>query len=207
MNAWDCVVAVFGLWQLIKVADSKLSNITAVQMRSSEDCYEFPGPPLSFPPSPSPCQSSSPFSSPPACWPCCGGAATRPPDGTSFQSINVETWLWQPSWLQWSPGVLWGVQAPVRCDGGEVWHLWGPCRCLATTTRGEIGRGDWSGPACCVQAPGGRFANGLITRQYKPGQDIVVKVDVTANHKGFFTFKLCSNNNTAQDPTQQCFDK
>jgi len=57
------------------------------------------------------------------------------------------------------------------------------------------------------EAPGGRFANGLITRQYKPGQDIVVKVDVTANHKGFFTFKLCSNNNTAQDPTQQCFDK
>merc|ERR1711892_1458469 len=57
------------------------------------------------------------------------------------------------------------------------------------------------------EAPGGRFANGLITRQYKPGQDIVVKVDVTANHKGFFTFKLCSNNDTAQDPRQECFDK
>merc|ERR1711892_1346899 len=57
------------------------------------------------------------------------------------------------------------------------------------------------------EAPGGRFANGLITRQYKPGQDIVVKVDVTANHKGFFTFKLCSNNDTAQDPRQDCFDK
>ena len=58
-----------------------------------------------------------------------------------------------------------------------------------------------------LQAPGGRFANGLITRQYKPGQDIVVKVDVTANHKGYFTFKLCQNNNTAQDPRQDCFDK
>jgi len=57
------------------------------------------------------------------------------------------------------------------------------------------------------EAPGGRFANGLITRQYKPGQDIVVKVDVTANHKGFFTFKLCPNNNTSQDPRQDCFDK
>ena len=27
-----------------------------------------------------------------------------------------------------------------------------------------------------LQAPGGRFANGLIPRQYAPGQDIVVKV-------------------------------
>ena len=44
------------------------------------------------------------------------------------------------------------------------------------------------------EAPGGRFANGIITRQYKPGQDIVVKIDVTANHKGYFTFKLCANN-------------
>ena len=56
------------------------------------------------------------------------------------------------------------------------------------------------------EAPGGRFANGIITRQYRPGQDIVVKIDVTANHKGFFVFKLCSNNNTVQDPVQSCFD-
>ena len=56
------------------------------------------------------------------------------------------------------------------------------------------------------EAPGGRFANGIITRQYKPGQDIVVKIDVTANHKGYFTFKLCDNNNTEQDPDQSCFD-
>jgi hypothetical protein len=63
----------------------------------------------------------------------------------------------------------------------------------------------------------------------RPGQDIVVKVDVTANHKvflkfsvyfiaivmcwililfqGFFTFKLCANNDTTQDPMQDCFDK
>ena len=36
---------------------------------------------------------------------------------------------------------------------------------------------------------------------------MVVKVDVTANHKGFFTFRLCANNNTDQDPRQQCFDQ
>ena len=32
-------------------------------------------------------------------------------------------------------------------------------------------------------------------------------MDVTANHKGFFTFRLCANNNTDQDPRQQCFDQ
>ena len=58
-----------------------------------------------------------------------------------------------------------------------------------------------------MQAPGGRYANGLITRNYLPGSDMVVKVDVTANHKGFFTFRLCANNNTDQDPRQQCFDQ
>ena len=57
------------------------------------------------------------------------------------------------------------------------------------------------------EAPGGRFANGIITRQYRPGQDIVVKIDVTANHKGYFVFKLCANNNTVQDPGQDCFDQ
>ena len=30
---------------------------------------------------------------------------------------------------------------------------------------------------------------------------------MTANHKGYFTFKLCANNNTEQDPGQSCFDQ
>ena len=51
------------------------------------------------------------------------------------------------------------------------------------------------------------YANGIISRDYLPGSDMVVKVDVTANHKGFFTFKLCANNNTSQDPRQDCFDR
>lgn len=57
------------------------------------------------------------------------------------------------------------------------------------------------------EAPGGKFANGIITRTYRPGQDIEVKVDVTANHKGYFTFKICANDNTGQDPGQECFDQ
>ena len=65
----------------------------------------------------------------------------------------------------------------------------------------------WDAAVRQHEAPGGRFANGIITRQYRPGQDIVIKIDVTANHKGFFVFKLCANNNTVQDPGQECFDQ
>jgi len=57
------------------------------------------------------------------------------------------------------------------------------------------------------EAPGGRFANGIIVKEYKSGDKMKVSVEVTANHKGFFTFKLCPNNNIHQDPTQECFDK
>ena len=57
------------------------------------------------------------------------------------------------------------------------------------------------------ESPGGAFANGLITRSYRPGQTIPIEIDVTANHFGFFTFRLCPNNNTSEDPTQSCFDK
>ena len=36
----------------------------------------------------------------------------------------------------------------------------------------------------------GKFANNIITRTYNKGQSIQVKVQITANHKGYFTFKI-----------------
>ena len=57
------------------------------------------------------------------------------------------------------------------------------------------------------EAPGGKYANGIIVRDYYSGESIKVVVDVTANHYGYFTFKLCPNNNILQDPTQECFDR
>ena len=32
-------------------------------------------------------------------------------------------------------------------------------------------------------------------------------VDITANHQGYFIFKLCQNNDIFQDPKQSCFDQ
>merc|ERR1712215_308161 len=34
-----------------------------------------------------------------------------------------------------------------------------------------------------------------------------VAVEVTTNHRGFFMFRLCPNNDIMQDPEQDCFDQ
>ena len=57
------------------------------------------------------------------------------------------------------------------------------------------------------EAPNGKYANGIIVNEYQSGGVIDVNVQVTANHKGYFLFKLCPNNNIGQDPYQECFDK
>merc|ERR1712168_1611928 len=38
---------------------------------------------------------------------------------------------------------------------------------------------------------GGKFANGIITKTYSKGQKIDVKLDLTANHGGWFEFQIC----------------
>ena len=64
----------------------------------------------------------------------------------------------------------------------------------------------WDASPRLHEAPGGPFANGIIAREYRPGQDIEVHIDITANHFGHFEFKLCANNDTRRDPDQSCFD-
>ena len=62
----------------------------------------------------------------------------------------------------------------------------------------------------------GRFPNEIKTEKncviitgktYKQGSYIPVIVDITANHQGYFIFKLCQNNDIFQDPKQSCFDQ
>ena len=57
------------------------------------------------------------------------------------------------------------------------------------------------------EAPGGTFANGIITNTYQAGQEVTVRVKITANHKGYFEFMLCVNNDVTQDKNQTCFDE
>lgn len=54
---------------------------------------------------------------------------------------------------------------------------------------------------------GGKYANGIIVRTYQPGQVINVTVQLTANHKGYFEFKLCANDDPRKQVTQDCLDQ
>jgi len=52
---------------------------------------------------------------------------------------------------------------------------------------------------------GGRYATGLITATFQKGGVMPVTVDLTANHKGYFEFSICPNNDVTKAATDECF--
>ncbi|XP_052081951.1 uncharacterized protein LOC127719748 [Mytilus californianus] len=54
---------------------------------------------------------------------------------------------------------------------------------------------------------GGKYATGIISAQYTVGQVIDISVEITANHKGWFEFRLCPNNDVKKPATHACLDK
>ncbi|CAL1533614.1 unnamed protein product [Lymnaea stagnalis] len=63
----------------------------------------------------------------------------------------------------------------------------------------------WNGPR--EHEAGGRYANGIIVRKYKVGDVITATVELTANHKGFFEFRLCPTDNPFEKIKQSCLNK
>lgn len=63
----------------------------------------------------------------------------------------------------------------------------------------------WPGPR--DNEPGGKYARGIISRKYQPGQVIEVYVQLTANHKGYFEFRLCQHEDPLTNITQACLDQ
>ena len=55
--------------------------------------------------------------------------------------------------------------------------------------------------------PGGQYATGIIGKTYYEGQSINITIDVTANHNGYFEFRLCQNDEFMKVVTQECFDE
>ena len=54
---------------------------------------------------------------------------------------------------------------------------------------------------------GGVYANGLLGRQYSPGQVIEINIELSANHQGYFELSLCPLTDNAEKESQGCFDK
>jgi hypothetical protein len=63
----------------------------------------------------------------------------------------------------------------------------------------------WDGPL--ENEAGGKYATGIIVRKYKVGQVIDVKVELTANHKGYFEFHICPSDNPFNKVTHECLEK
>ena len=58
------------------------------------------------------------------------------------------------------------------------------------------------------ELPNGKYAKKLvITRTYREGDVINVKVELTANHNGFFVFKLCPTTTKTKEVTQKCLNR
>merc|ERR1719347_1301959 len=86
----------------------------------------------------------------------------------------------------------------LNCGGfGTQWNVNG----------GKCGIcGDpWNAVVKENEAPGGKYATGTIVANYTEGQVIDIDVKVTTNHKGWFEFKLCENNNILRRKAQQRF--
>ncbi|XP_015904848.2 uncharacterized protein [Parasteatoda tepidariorum] len=65
----------------------------------------------------------------------------------------------------------------------------------------------WHLPSPRPNEAGGVYGRGIISRKYKPGQVIKSTVEITANHRGFFQFKLCPHNNPSTVVKQDCLDQ
>ncbi|XP_048764475.2 uncharacterized protein LOC125672300 [Ostrea edulis] len=56
---------------------------------------------------------------------------------------------------------------------------------------------------------GGKYATGIISKCYpynSSGQTVTIKVELTANHLGYFEFRLCEHNDTSTPISQSCLD-
>ncbi|BFZ25675.1 hypothetical protein BsWGS_28713 [Bradybaena similaris] len=54
---------------------------------------------------------------------------------------------------------------------------------------------------------GGRYATGTIAKTYTQGQTITITLIITVNHKGYFEFSLCPNNNVHKAVTEACLQR
>ena len=67
--------------------------------------------------------------------------------------------------------------------------------------------GDPVGRPLDQEAPNGKYFSGIITQTYRAGSVIDVRVEMMANHAGWFIFKICPVTNPLVEVTQACLDK
>lgn len=67
---------------------------------------------------------------------------------------------------------------------------------------GECGDA-WDAPEPRPHEYGGHWGQGVVVRRYRPGGEIVLRVELTASHMGYFEFRVCPE----LAAKQGCLDK
>lgn len=62
-------------------------------------------------------------------------------------------------------------------------------------------------PNHVIMRGGGAYSTGIISKCYEQTSVIEVKVEITANHLGYFEFRLCEHNDPFTPATQECLDE
>ncbi|KAF7993704.1 hypothetical protein HCN44_010299 [Aphidius gifuensis] len=88
------------------------------------------------------------------------------------------------------------------------------CYCGGFTKQWVINKGKcgicgdpWDSKPPRVHETGGKYGNSVIVRKYKTGDTIPVRVELTANHFGYFEFRVCPMKVHGKEVTQECLDK
>lgn len=65
----------------------------------------------------------------------------------------------------------------------------------------------WDTPQPRSNEGGGKYGLGVIVEEWKAGQIVELGVELTANHMGYFEFRLCPHNNPRYPVSNDCLDK
>ncbi|XP_023217681.1 uncharacterized protein LOC111620074 [Centruroides sculpturatus] len=100
-----------------------------------------------------------------------------------------------------------GFQAPVNYNDNELFC--GGIEKLWSQNHGNCGIcGDpWDVPPPRPNEDGGLYGRGIIVRKYKMGQTFTATVQLTANHNGYFEFRICPVQYANQVVDQACLDQ
>jgi hypothetical protein len=104
-----------------------------------------------------------------------------------------------------------GEDCPHCLNAGGPWLVYGASRHFPNGRHGVCG--DPHGDRRPAHEAGGRLDNGRrVVRTYRRGSVITIKIEVTADHKGYFEFKACpapsrgGGATERRQVTQRCFD-
>ncbi|XP_050719782.1 uncharacterized protein LOC127000290 isoform X2 [Eriocheir sinensis] len=100
-----------------------------------------------------------------------------------------------------------GFNTPHNYNDHEIY-----CGGYATQWQKNGGKcgpcGDpWHLPQPRDNEGGGKYGRGVIVKKYKHSSPVVLGVELTANHKGFFEFHVCPHNNPLRPVSEQCLQQ